>query len=151
MKRLFARVRWWLVPAAIAIGIGLVLSLVLTLRSDRPVAYDDIVEHFKYGSIGSEPGVSLLRPVGGALPPYAVFTALPSICPDRLPGGYASLGFVFEPGRDLPIGVARRNRQGVDHVGLNCALCHTGTVRDTPGSAPRIVLGMPALQHELDE
>ena len=148
MKRLFARVRWWFVPAATAIGIGLALSLVLTLRSDRPVAYDDIVEHFKYGSIGSEPGVSLLRPVGGALPPYAVFTALPSICPDRLPGGYASLGFVFEPGRDLPIGVARRNRQGVDHVGLNCALCHTGTVRDTPGSAPRIVLGMPA--HQLD-
>src|SRR3970040_1230200 len=120
MKRLFARVRWWFVPAATAIGIGLALSLVLTLRSDRPVAYDDVLEHFKYGSIGSEPGVSLLRPVGGALPPYAVFAALPSICPDKLPGGYASLGFVFEPGRDMPIGVSRRTRQGVDHVGLNC-------------------------------
>ena len=74
--------------------------------------------------------MSLLRPVGGALPPYAVFAALPSICPEKLPGGYASLGFIYEPGHDLPIGIARRNRQGVDHVGLNCAACHTGTLRD---------------------
>ena len=37
---------------------------------------------------------------------------------------------------------------GIDHVGLNCAGCHTGTVRDTPQSPPRIVLGMPA--HQLD-
>ena len=148
MEKRLGRVLRPIVPAAIAIAIGVGLWLMLTLRTDRPVVYDDILEHFKYGSIGSEPGVSLLRPVGGALPPYAVFTALPSICPDKLPGGYASLGFIFEPGRDLPIGVARRNRQGIDHVGLNCAVCHTGTVRDTPTSPARIVLGMPA--HQLD-
>ena len=136
------------VAVAIAIGIGVGLWLLATLRTDRAVAYTDIQDHFKYGSIGSEPGVSLLRPVGGALPPYAVFAALPSICPDRLPGGYASLGFIYEPGHDLPIGISRRLRQGVDHVGLNCAACHTGTVRDTPASPPRIVLGMPA--HQLD-
>ena len=136
------------VAVAIAIGIGVGLWLLVTLRTDRPVAYADIQDHFKYGSIGSEPGVSLLRPVGGALPPYAVFAALPSICPDRLRGGYASLGFIYEPGHDLPIGISRRQRQGVDHVGLNCALCHTGTVRDSPSSPPRIVLGMPA--HQLD-
>ena len=101
--------------------LGAALWIVLTLATDRPVAHDDIVEQFNDGSIGSEPGVSLLRPVGGALPPYAVFAALPSICPEKLPGGYASLGFIYEPGHDLPIGIARRNRQGVDHVGLNCA------------------------------
>ena len=133
---------------AFAIGLFVLLWLGATLRSDQPVLYADIVEHFKYGSIGSEPGVSLLRPVGGALPPLAEFAALPSICPDRLPGGYASLGFVYEEGHDLPIGVSRRRRMGVDHVGLNCAGCHTGTVRDTPQSPPRIVLGMPA--HQLD-
>ena len=65
-----------------------------SIRPIGPSTYDDIVEHFKYGSIGSEPGVSLLRPVGGVLPPYWVFKALPSICRDKLPGGYASLGFV---------------------------------------------------------
>ena len=133
---------------AFAIGLFVLLWLGATLRSDQPVLYADIVEHFKYGSIGSEPGVSLLRPVGGALPPLAEFAALPSICPDRLPGGYASLGFVYEEGHDLPIGVSRRRRMGIDHVGLNCAGCHTGTVRDTPQSPPRIVLGMPA--HQLD-
>jgi cytochrome c5 len=136
---------------ALAVGILLafaVLWAVWMLRVDRPVMYDDVAEHFKYGSIGSEPGVSLLNPVGGVLPPYAVFRSLPSICPDRLPGGYASLGFVYEPGRELPIGVSRRRRLGVDHVGLNCAVCHTGTVRQTPAAAPRVVLGMPA--HQLD-
>jgi len=137
-----------IVTVAFAIGLLALLWLVAMLRSDQPVLYADVVEHFKYGSIGSEPGVSLLSPVGGALPPLAEFAALPSICSDRLPGGYASLGFVYEEGRDLPIGVSRRRRMGIDHVGLNCAGCHTGTVRDTPQSAPRVVLGMPA--HQLD-
>jgi hypothetical protein len=139
--------RWLMVAVALTFAVVAIWAVV-TLQTDRPVAYDDVAEHFKYGSIGSEPGVSLLRPVGGVLPPYAVFTALPSICPERLPGGYASLGFIYEQGRDLPIGVSRRRRIGVDHVGLNCAVCHTGTVRDTPSSPPRIVLGMPA--HQLD-
>jgi hypothetical protein len=125
------------------------LWVVVSLSIDRPVAYDEITEHFKYGSIGSEPGVSLLQPVGGVLPPYSVFTALPSICPEKLPGGYASLGFVFEPGRDLPVGVSRRRRIGIDHVGLNCAVCHASTVRDTPTSPPRVVLGMPAAELDL--
>ena len=138
----------WSVAIVLAIVLAAALWVVAMLQADRPAEYADVVEHFKYGSIGSEPGVSLLQPVGGALPPYSVLTALPSMCPERLPGGYASLGFIYEPGRDLPIGISRRRRQGIDHVGLNCAGCHTGTVRDTPESAPRIVLGMPA--HQLD-
>ena len=35
-------------------------------------------------------------PVGGVLPPYWVFKALPSVCSDKLPGGYATFGFVIE-------------------------------------------------------
>jgi hypothetical protein len=77
-----------------------------------------------------------------------VFRALPTICRDRLPGGYADLGLIIEPGHELPVGVSQRHRIGIDHVGLNCAVCHSGTVRDTPTSAPRLVLGMPA--HQLD-
>jgi hypothetical protein len=134
--------------AAVAIGVLAVVWIVLALNADRPVVYDSVAEHFKYGSIGSEPGVSLMRPVGGALPPYWVFKALPSVCHNKLPGGYASLGFVVERGHDLPIGVSRRRRLGIDQVGLNCAVCHTGTVRDSPSSPPRVVLGMPA--HQLD-
>jgi len=138
----------WAIRLAIVLFVLFGLWALVSVSIDRPVTYQSATDHFKYGSIGSEPGVSLLHPVGGALPPLAVFTALPSICPDKLPGGYASLGFITEPGHQLPIGISRRRRIGIDHVGLNCAVCHTGTVRDTPSSAPRIVLGMPA--HQLD-
>src|SRR5688500_16946011 len=153
MQRLPAWARWNTVTGRVLIGIIAAAGVValwafVTITRDTPVAYDDVTDHFKYGSIGSEPGGSLLRLVGGSLPPYWVFKALPSICPEKLPGGYASVGLLSEPGRDLPIGVSRRRRLGVDQVGFNCALCHTATVRDAPGAAPRIVLGMPA--HQLD-
>jgi hypothetical protein len=142
--------RLFLIALAVATGLAVVIALwaLVSVRTDRPVTYDEITAHYKYGSIGSEPGVSLLNPVGGVLPPYWIFKSLPDICPDRLPGGYASLGFVFEPGHDLPIGVSRRHRLGIDHVGLNCATCHTGTIRDAPDATPRVVLGMPS--HQLD-
>jgi hypothetical protein len=136
--------------AAVAVVLVLIVWVVMSVATDRPVVYDDVAEHFKYGSIGSEPGGSVLAPVGGVLPPYQVFKALPSICSDRLPGGYASVGLIFEPGRDLPIGVSRRRRLGLDEVGFNCALCHTSTVRDSPTTPPRIVLGMPAQQLDLE-
>jgi mono/diheme cytochrome c family protein len=136
------------VLALAAAAAAVIVWVAVSIRTDRPRTYDGIAEHFKYGSIGSEPGVSLLDPVGGVLPPYAVFTALPSICSDRLPGGYASAGLIFEEGQDLPIGVSRRRRIGVDHVGFNCAVCHTGTLRASPDAARQIVLGMPA--HQLD-
>jgi hypothetical protein len=127
----------------------LVLWVYVSVSRNRPVMYEGAAEHFKYGSIGSEPGGSLLSPIGGTLPPYWVLRALPTICRDKLPGGFGSLGFISEPNQPLPIGISRRRRQGLDHVGLNCAVCHTGTVRDTPTSAPRIVLGMPAQQIDL--
>jgi hypothetical protein len=136
----------WALGAIVAGGLLLALWLALTLTADAPVRYAGIEDHYKYGSIGSEPGVSLLRPVGGTLPPYWVFRALPTICRDRLPGGYASFGFVTEPGHELPVGVSRRHRIGIDHVGLNCAVCHSGTVRETPDSPPQVFLGMPAHQ-----
>ena len=125
-----------LILAIVLIAAGVVFFRIAgTLSSNQPVVYEDIVEHFKYGSIGSEPGGSLLRPIGGALPPYMVFKTLPAMCGERLPGGYASTGLIFEPGRDLPIGVSRRRRFGVEQVGFNCALCHTSTVRDSPSRA----------------
>jgi hypothetical protein len=135
--------------AALAVAGIVLIWVVVSLRSDRPVTYDDIQEHFKYGSIGSEPGGSLLNPVGGVLPPYWVFTALPSVCRDKLPNGYATFGLLMEPGKDLPIGVSRRRRFGIDQVGLNCGVCHTSTVRDTPAGPRRVVLGMPAQQLDL--
>lgn len=103
---------------------------------DSAVGYDDIKEHFKYGSTGGE------REAGF---PYWIFKVLPKVCPDHLPGkGYESLGLLFEEGKDLPIGVSKRRVTGIDRVFLNCAVCHTGTVRESENSNPMIVLGMPA-------
>ena len=42
-----------------------------------------------------------------------------------------------------------RNYRGIDVVYLNCASCHTGTVRDAPGSDPHVVPGMPANTFDL--
>jgi hypothetical protein len=131
----------------------LILAVIIALFAwrffrDVPVSYQSDAEHFKYGSIGAEPGGSLLQPVGGVLPPYDIFRVLPDICPDKLPGGYASLGLIVEQGQDMPIGVSKRKRLGFQQVGLNCAGCHTGTYRATAQDQPKIVLGMPA--HSLD-
>jgi hypothetical protein len=107
---------------------------------NHPVVYNGIREHFKYGSIGSEP-------VNGI--PYGIWMVLPEMFPEKLPGkGYASLGFVYEPEKEQPVGFGRR-RVALDRIGLNCAICHTGTVRDTPESKPRIILGMPANRFDL--
>ena len=131
------------------LAFGLTVSYLLWyFTSEQTAKYSDIREHFKYGSIGSETGGTVFTPVGGVLPPYLVFKTLPKICPDKLPGGYASLGLIFEPGHDMPIGVSRRWRIGAEQVGLNCAACHTGTVRTSRNGNATIVLGMPA--HELD-
>jgi hypothetical protein len=143
-QRLFRRTLLVLVALIVVVGLWAFVSI----RRDRPETYADIQEHFKYGSIGSEPGGSLLQPIGGVLPPYWIFKSLPSICREKLPGGYQSLGFIVEKGHDLPIGVSRRRRLGIDQVGLNCAVCHTGPVRESATAAPRIVPGMPA--HQLD-
>ena len=56
----------------------------------------------------------------------------------------APLGFLYEEGRELPIGVSKRNYQGLDRVFLNCAVCHVGTVRETADSKPMVITGMPA-------
>ena len=59
-----------------------------------------------------------------------------------------SLGFIYEPGETCRSAFPDAGDWAVDQVGLNCAVCHTGTVRETPSSAAQIVLGMPA--HQLD-
>ena len=144
------RFRRNLLLVVVLVAVVVAVALLRYFLADRAITYSDIREHFKYGSIGSETGGSVLTPVGGVLPPYLIFKTLPAICPDKLRGGYASLGLIFEPGHELPVGISRRRRLGLDEVGVNCAACHTGTVRTTPESAPQIVLGMPAHQLNLE-
>src|SRR5919107_5195398 len=72
-------------------------------------------QRFAYGSIGNESGEGL---------PFEVWRVLPELFPEYLPdggrGGYASLGFTQEPGRDVPGGVSKRTI-GFPRGGVNCA------------------------------
>jgi mono/diheme cytochrome c family protein len=108
---------------------------------DEPVTYAGIEDHFKYGSTGGERASGI---------PLSMWKVLPKIFQQYLPGKYdaqkpyAVFGFIYEEGKELPVGVSERNVQGLDRVFLNCAICHAGTVRDSPESKPRLILGMPA-------
>lgn len=135
-ERRWLRVLGYLAVFAMVFVAVTVLALALRFAADRPVAYENIEEHFKYGSTGGE------RESGF---PLWIFKALPQVCAQHLPGkGYQSLGFVYENDRELPIGMSRRRNQGIDRTFLNCAVCHTSTVRESPRAQPQVYLGMPA-------
>ncbi len=128
--------------AAVAALVVFALYLAVRLNRDEPVTYASPEDHFRYGSTGGERDAGV---------PYWMWKVLPEMFPEFLPDpkrGLASLGFVFDPTRpkdkDLPVGVSKRNVQGIDRVFLNCAVCHVGTVRDTATSPPRVIAGMPA-------
>ena len=136
------------VLAAVVIVI-FVIYLAIRLTQDRPVEYADDVLHFEYGSTGGERMDGI---------PYWFWIALPELFPEYLPDkkpgrGYSAFGMIYELGKDprydLPVGMSMRNFRGIDVVYLNCAVCHTSTVRDSPGATPRIVPGMPAHTFDL--
>jgi mono/diheme cytochrome c family protein len=124
--------------------LAIVVNIVI-YRMTRPFPADpDVVEHFKYGTFGSEERLGI---------PYWVWRVLPIVFADKLPNrpgnGWEKIGFVYEsPERDRPIGTTH-NGGLVKSVSLNCATCHVGTVRDAPDAPRRIVLGMPANQMDL--
>jgi mono/diheme cytochrome c family protein len=126
----------WLGTVLLALAPGL-------FDANEPERHADPVQHFLYGSIGAEERAGI---------PYWVWLVLPEVFPDLLPArpgrGYERLGFVYEsPDRKRPMGTSRRQRQAA-MVGLNCAVCHTGVIRDAPGGPARVIPGMPA--HQLD-
>jgi mono/diheme cytochrome c family protein len=113
-------------------------------RDQDAASFPDIRDHFKYGSIGAEEGSGI---------PYWIWRVLPIVFEDKLPkrpgAGYERIGFLSDGApHGRPIGTSFRPGRG-DRVGLNCATCHVGTIRDTPDSPRRVVLGMPANQMDL--
>jgi hypothetical protein len=111
------------------VGAILVVILLWQLLQDRTPYYADIVEEFKYGSIGTEPHSGI---------PYRIWRVLPTLFPEAFGGrqDYSAFGFLYETDaeghrRDLPIGISRRTYRNVDVVWFNCATCHTGTVSAT--------------------
>ena len=134
------RRRRLIVLAVLAALVVVAVSFYLQImRVNVPVTQAGDEDHFKYGSIGSD--------VVGV--PYWVFRTLPDVCPGLLPGGYASLGVIQEPGRPTPIGFSIRRVGPVDIVGPNCGLCHTATVRATPEAEPMVFTTAPAHQLNL--
>jgi len=97
-------------------------------------------EHFKHAPIGLSTESRL---------PYYIYQVLPTMFPDKMPrpGGWASFGFIFEPGQDIPIGFSLR-KIGYPALEANCSLCHTGRYRTSPADTPKIILGAPA--HTID-
>jgi mono/diheme cytochrome c family protein len=135
-------------PRILLIVAVLALAGAALLRADAAqedgASFPDIVDHFKYGSIGTEERVGL---------PYWIWRVLPTVFEDKLPRrpgtGYERLGFLSDATRHArPIGTSFTPGRFA-RVGLNCATCHVGTYRETPSSPRRIVAGMPAAQMDL--
>ena len=97
--------------AAASLLVAGAFALVYYARNaDRPERHADVLDHFKYGSIGSD------RPPLGL--PLEVLVALPELFPRHLPPGaprdLTAFGFVKEEGHDLPIGFSRRRALFID-------------------------------------
>ena len=137
------RCRCWKYLCLLFILLPILISIYLAARflPNHAVSYAAIEEHFKYGSTGGEQNLGI---------PYWIWRAAPHICSDILPDkqpddiGFESLGMLYEDDNTLPVGVSSRRHLGIDRVFLNCAVCHSSTLRKTPESEREIILGMPA-------
>ena len=143
IKRLNRLPRWLQVSGVMLLVIAVVVGYVgwdRFLRVYPALQFDDPVERFKYGSIGAEQDAGI---------PYWIFYVLPRVFADKLPGpgGYASFGVAWEPGKELPIGFTKR-RIGFDRVANNCAVCHTASYRTRHDASPVLVPTGP--NHTLD-
>lgn len=140
-RRRWRRLQRGIAGAASLLGVALLLSY--RYSPNRPVEYEGIEEHFKYGSIGGDTENGL---------PLRVVQILPRLFPEYMPPGppdYRAFGFIQEPGHAMPIGFSVR-RRGVDLVGLNCAVCHVGSVRAAPEATPAHYLAMPSNTVDLE-
>src|SRR5919106_6239927 len=104
-----------------------VLGTAQTSADRRPAdgpSFPDIVDHFKYGSVGTEARIGV---------PYWIWRVLPIVFADKLPNrpgeGYERIGFMSDgASHGRPIGTTYKEDR-VALVGLNCATCHVGSIR----------------------
>jgi Cytochrome c len=127
-----------------------------------PEDFADMEAEFKYGSIGSD------HPRARVPMPYWILKVLPDLFPPSAAigdgkwyqpkndkKGYAAFGLVTEDDmakpqgfrgepKDLfkrPIGFSKRTVFGIDFIGVNCAFCHTTTLRLLPADKQEIIVG----------
>jgi len=132
----------WCCRLLLALLVVAGIYLAVRLTTDTPVDYASAEDHFKYGSTGGERTAGI---------PLSMWNIFPDLFQKYLPGqGLESIGFIYETNHELPVGVSERNYQGINRVFVNCAVCHVGTVRDTPDSHRRIIVGMPANNMNLE-
>ncbi|MBL8223628.1 MAG: hypothetical protein JNL62_30630, partial [Bryobacterales bacterium] len=83
--------------AVLAVVVPLALQVRL-IDPNSPETHADILDHFKYGSIGAEERAGI---------PYWIWAVLPDLFPEHLPNrpgkGYERFGLVFEPGKQRPV------------------------------------------------
>ena len=134
-ERVLRRKRWIRCLVLLLVILGAAYYLIFV--NQYVVAYKNDVDHFKYGSIGSEPANGF---------PILVFKALPVMFRDQLgPTGYRRFGMLYETEQsELPVGMSRRIVDGVERVWLNCAVCHVGTYRISLNDKPTYLFGAPA-------
>ena len=140
---------------------------------ERAVTYDTMEDHFKYGSTRGDLATGVPNWIWHAMP-LACADNLTAVAGDRLAPdyldrvktygsgenaaaerlalsreGYKALGFIYERDsdgleRELPVGISQRHSVGLDRAYINCAVCHTSTVRKDPSDPGTVVVGMPA-------
>jgi hypothetical protein len=132
-ERVLARNRW--IRCFVVLLLVALAVYYLVFVNQYVIAYRDDVDHFKYGSIGSEPNSGI---------PILVFKALGMMYLNG-PTGYSRFGMLYENTRsDLPIGISRRIVTGVDRVWFNCSICHVGTYRLQLTDPPTFIYGAPS-------
>lgn len=91
--------------------------------------------NFLYGSVGAEREAGI---------PYWIWLALPRMFPEYMPGngGYVSLGFSWEEGKEMPAGFSKKT-VGYVRVAGNCALCHAASFRTGPDEGPEVLPTVP--------
>ena len=135
VERVLTRNRW--IRCLLVLLVVLTALYYLIFVNQYVIAYRDDLDHFKYGSIGSET-------VNGL--PILVFKALAVMYQNELgPTGYRRFGLLYETEQsELPIGMSRRIVSGVERVWLNCAVCHVGTYRINLTDRPAFIYGAPS-------
>src|SRR6266568_1386132 len=155
-RRSKIRRAWMLFSALVTLLVMLAIAYAaVRFLSNRAVSYDTIEEHFKYGSTGGEVNLGFPFWIWQAMPLLcADYLPTARLAPDykaRLARqkkgstaedlqalsreGYKSFGLIYETGsdgleKDLPVGVSNRRNLGLHRVFVNCAVCHSSTVRD---------------------
>jgi hypothetical protein len=131
--------RRWRIAMLVAIAIlGGLMTYVTFFREEPAPYFASDEDHFLFGSVGTEAQEGV---------PYWIWLVLPRVFPDLLPGpgGYASLGILAKQGHEMPVGLSKVTI-GFPRVGINCAMCHTASLRTGPEELPTIVPAAPSHQ-----